>query len=125
MWSQQFIGGRIQYANTYTYGVSEQTTNGFHAALYTGGGLVDVRQLEAQRRRTHDTLFLGIAQVQEALLMGTGADLFGDLVYSHALTGQAEPTARPAARRLRLGAGAAVARDREPGGDGPDEPRAG
>jgi hypothetical protein len=29
--------------------------------------------------------------VQEALLVGTGADLFGDIVYSHALTGEANP----------------------------------
>ena len=34
---------------------------------------------------------LGIAQVQEAILISTGADLFGDLVYSHALTGEANP----------------------------------
>ena len=50
------------------YGVSEQTTNGFHAALYTGGGLVDVRKIESQSAATHDSVFRGIAQVQEALL---------------------------------------------------------
>jgi starch-binding outer membrane protein, SusD/RagB family len=95
LWAQQFTGTLQQYVNIYNYGVSEQTTNGFHASLYTGGGLVDVRRLEAQAIAAHDTLFLGIAQVQEALLMGTGADLFGDLVYSHALAGEPNPPLDP------------------------------
>jgi len=95
MWAQQFTGTNFQYINIYEYGVSEQTTNGFHAALYTGGGLVDARKIEKQSAATHDSIFLGIAQVQEALLMGTGADMFGDLVYSHALTGQANPPLDP------------------------------
>jgi hypothetical protein len=95
MWAQQFTGTNFQYVNIYNYGVSEQTTNGFHASLYTGGGLVDIRKLEAQSTAAGDSLFLGIAQVQEALLMGTGADLFGDLVYSQALKGTPNPPLDP------------------------------
>jgi hypothetical protein len=83
--TQQFEGGQSQYFNIYNYAIDENTTNGFHSALYGGGGLRDVRQLQANAREQGDTLFLGIAQIQEALLMGTGADLFGDLVYSEAL----------------------------------------
>jgi starch-binding outer membrane protein, SusD/RagB family len=89
--TQQFQGGQSQYYNTYTYAIDENTTNGFHTALYTGGGLKDVRQLQANARAQGDTLMLGIAQVQEAMLIGTGADLFGDLVYTQALTGTANP----------------------------------
>ena len=95
MWAQQFEGTNFQYVNIYNYGMSEQTTNGFHASLYTGGGLVDIRKLQDQARASGDSLFLGIAQVQEALLMGTGADLFGDLVYSHALKGEQNPPLDP------------------------------
>ena len=95
MWVQQFTGTNFQYVNIYNYGVSEQTTNGFHASLYTGGGLVDIRKLETQSQAAGDSLFLGIAQVQEALLMGTGADLFGDLVYSQALKGAPNPPLDP------------------------------
>jgi starch-binding outer membrane protein, SusD/RagB family len=95
MWVQQFTGTNFQYVNIYNYGVSEQTTNGFHASLYTGGGLVDIRKLESQSQAAGDSLFLGIAQVQEALLMGTGADLFGDLVYSQALKGTPNPPLDP------------------------------
>jgi starch-binding outer membrane protein, SusD/RagB family len=93
IFAQQFSGGLQQYLSLdQTYEVSEQTTNGFHTALYAGGGLVDVRKLEAGARAANDSLFLGIAQVQEAMLMGTGADLFGDLVYSQALAGTPNPT---------------------------------
>ena len=95
LWTRQLRGALQQYVDIYNYGYSEQTTNGFHSALYIGGGLVDVRRLQEGARATNDQLFLGIAQVQEALLIGTGADLFGDLVYSHALTGELNPPLDP------------------------------
>jgi hypothetical protein len=91
MWAQQMQGNVGQYQNLFRYGVSEQTTNGFYAALYIGGGLVDVRTLQEGALAANDTLFLGIAQVQEALLMTAGADLFGDVVYSEALKGDSLP----------------------------------
>lgn len=85
LWARHFAGGLQQYVDIYNYGNSEQVTNGFHTSLYIGGGLVDVRRLQAGATAANDKLYLGIAQVQEALLMGTGADLFGALVYSEAL----------------------------------------
>lgn len=95
LWARQLRGGLQQYVDIYNYGYSEQTTNGFHSSLYIGGGLVDVRRLQESARAINDQLFLGIAQVQEALLIGTGADLFGDLVYSQALTGELNPALDP------------------------------
>lgn len=95
MWTQQLLGTNLQYVDIYNYGVTEQTTGGFHAALYTGGGLVDLRRLEAQTSEAHDSVFHGVALVSEALLMGTGADLFGDLTYTHALTGEQNPPLDP------------------------------
>jgi len=85
LWAQQFKGGNIQYEAAYDYDISEQTTNGFHQSLYLGGGLVDIRKLEGQALAAHDSVFLGQAQVMEALVMGEGASMFGDLTYSHAL----------------------------------------
>src|SRR5262249_18410037 len=61
----------------------------------TGGGLVDIRRLEAQTAAAHDTVFHGVAEVMEALLMGTGADLFGALTYTHALTSERNPPLDP------------------------------
>ena len=89
MWVQSLAGVNQQYVPIYNYNISETTTNGFYSALYTTGGLIDLRKIEAASVNVHDSLFLGIAQAEEALLMGTGADLFGDVVYSQAF---ANPT---------------------------------
>ncbi|HYD54029.1 MAG TPA: SusD/RagB family nutrient-binding outer membrane lipoprotein, partial [Gemmatimonadaceae bacterium] len=85
LWTQQLSGTNIQTQAIYNYDVTEQTTNGFHQAIYTAGGLVDIRKLQARAAESRDSLMLGIAQVEEALLVGTAADLFGDITYSEAL----------------------------------------
>ncbi len=95
MWAQQLLGTNLQYVDIYNYGVSEDVTNGFQAGLYTGGALVDVRKVESQASSANDTLFHGIALVMEALIMGTGADLFGNLTYKEALTGIQNPQLDP------------------------------
>jgi hypothetical protein len=90
--AQQFHGVANQYgALEQRYSHDPSTTNGTHAALYTGGALVDIKKLQAGARAVGDSLYLGIAQIEEGALMGTGADLFGDLVYKQALTGDANP----------------------------------
>jgi hypothetical protein len=84
--SQQFHGVANQYgALESRYSHDPLTTNGSHAALYTSGALVDIKKLQTGARLVGDSLYLGIAQVEEGALMGTGADLFGDLVYKQAL----------------------------------------
>ena len=95
LWTQQFGGGGIQYAPYYDYEIDENTTNGFHQAVYIGGGLPDVRALQDLVRASGDSLFLGIAKVQEALIIGTAADLFGDIVYTHALKKEHNPALTP------------------------------
>ena len=90
--AQQFLGVANQYgALEQRYTHDPTTTNGTHAAIYTGGGLVDIKKLQAGARQVGDSLYLGIAQVMEGALMGTGADIFGDLVYKEALTGKPNP----------------------------------
>jgi hypothetical protein len=90
--AQQFAGIANQYGALQTrYTHDETTTNGSHAALYTTGGLVDIKKLQTGTRTVGDSLYLGIAQVEEGALMGTGADVFGDLVYKEALTGTTNP----------------------------------
>jgi starch-binding outer membrane protein, SusD/RagB family len=90
--AQQFHGVANQYgALDATYSHDPTTTNGTNAALYTQGGLVDIKKLQTGATLVGDSLYVGIAQVEEAALMGTGADLFGDLVYKQALQGVANP----------------------------------
>lgn len=90
--AQEFHGIANQYgALDATYSHDPTTTNGTHAALYTSGGLVDIKKLQTGARLIGDSLYVGIAQVEEGALMGTGADLFGDLVYKEALQGTLNP----------------------------------
>lgn len=85
---QQLSGAQSQYtALDQSYAINESTTGGFYSGLYGGGGLIDVRKIETGSRAVSDSLTLGIGQVDEALLMGTGADLFGNIVYSQAYKG--------------------------------------
>ncbi len=86
--TQQLVGTNAQYQSLYySYAINESTTGGFNSALYGGGGLIDIRKVETASTSNADSLTLGIAQVDEALLMGTGADLFGNVVYSQAYKG--------------------------------------
>lgn len=94
MYAQEFSGIARQYlALDQTYSQDPSTTNGQQQGIYASGGLVDIVKLENQSKAQGDTLFLGIAQVMEGALMGTGADLFGALVYSQAL--QQKPNPKP------------------------------
>ncbi|HET9682804.1 MAG TPA: SusD/RagB family nutrient-binding outer membrane lipoprotein [Gemmatimonadaceae bacterium] len=92
IFAQQFTGAGSQYqSNIETYQITEDNTNGAYASVYGGGGLVDVKKLEAGATAAKDTVFLGVAQVYEGFLMGTAADLFGDVVYSEAIQGTPNP----------------------------------
>ncbi|HWL40002.1 MAG TPA: SusD/RagB family nutrient-binding outer membrane lipoprotein [Gemmatimonadaceae bacterium] len=87
LFTQQLFGAQSQYIPLYAYGIDENSTNGQHTALYSAGGLVDIRNLQAGATALGDFHMLGIAKIQEALLMSLGADYFGDLVYTEALQG--------------------------------------
>jgi starch-binding outer membrane protein, SusD/RagB family len=84
--AQHFTGNQSQYqSQIQNYSINETVTNGLHAGIYGGGGLVDIKKIEASSVAADDKFFQGVAQVLEGALMGTGADYFGDLVYSKAL----------------------------------------
>jgi hypothetical protein len=95
MWSRQFAGGQNQYQSIYNYQYDEGIQSGYNSGLYTAGGLVDIVRAQKIAKDASNFALLGVVQVQEGLLMGTGADLFGNLVYSQALTGVANPTLDP------------------------------
>lgn len=95
IYAQQLAGVARQSGAQQVYAQDPTTTNGFHSGLYTAGALVDIQKLQKQAAVQGDTLMLGIAQVTEGALMGFGADLFGDLVYSQALKGVPNPTLDP------------------------------
>jgi len=86
IYTQQLHGLANQYgALDASYNQDPNTTNGTHQALYISGGLVDIKKLQEGSKAVNDYIYLGIAQIMEAALMGTGADIFGDLVYSQSM----------------------------------------
>ena len=91
MWAREFAGGQNQYQSIYNYLYDEGIQSGFNIGLYAAGGLVDIVRAQKIASDESNFAFLGILQVQEAITMGTGADLFGNLVYSHALTNEDNP----------------------------------
>jgi len=91
LFTQQLLGAQSQYIPLYQYAIDENATGGFHSALYGAGGLVDIRKLQQRSKDISDFTMLGIAQVLEGMVIGQGADYFGDLVYKGALQG-GDPT---------------------------------
>jgi hypothetical protein len=88
IFAQHFTGNQSQYqSQIQSYSLSETVTNGLQVSFYGGGGLVDVKKIEAAAVAANDKFLQGTAQVLEGALMGTAADYFGDLVYSQALQG--------------------------------------
>lgn len=86
MWTQQLRGAQRQYQTLGQYTVTEATTGGIFASLYSGRGLLDLRKIQDSARARGDSLLLGMALVMEGARVGTAADLFGDIPYSKVFT---------------------------------------
>ena len=96
MWMQQCtgIGGRFveQYGK---YTVNDVSWSFDFSSVYTGGGLIDIRKVEAGTRAANDRVWLGIAQVYEAFVIGTAADMWGDIPYREAVGNVVKPALDP------------------------------
>lgn len=85
MWTQQLKGVARQAKGTYEYtGVGEATFDGEFILPYVSGGLVDLRKVDSLARDGGDMHYLGVAQIIEAMEIGTTADMWGDIPYSQA-----------------------------------------
>ena len=85
-WMQQCSGinGRfVQQQDAYS--VNALTFDLPFQEVYSAGGLLSLRTVQASAEATGDDVYLGIAQVLEALLIGTTADIWGDIPYSEAV----------------------------------------
>lgn len=92
LWMQQCqgVGGRFVQGNS-AYKVTNATWNAEYAAVYGGGGLIDIKTIEARSDLAGDMQFKGIAEVWEALVIGSAADVFGDIPYREAAGSEAHP----------------------------------
>ncbi len=91
MFMQQMLGAQRQYQAIYQYSIDEGTAGGFYTGIYSGGNLYDLRNIQQAATDVGDSTLLGVAQVEEAMLMGTAADVFGDIVYDQAYSGPNPP----------------------------------
>ncbi len=76
----------VQQAAQYIFGEASNigANSGDWALVYGGGGLVDIRGVEAKAQAAGDSVWLGIAKIWEALTIGTASDMWGDIPYSEA-----------------------------------------
>lgn len=96
MWMQQMAGTDRQYQTLGTYTHSEGTFVTPWTYTYGGGGLFDLREIQAAALEINDRRYAGIAQVLEALVIGTAASFWGDIPYSEAANPSiATPTLDP------------------------------
>ena len=86
-------GRFVQNAAQYDFGEGSNlgANNGDWISVYDGGGLVDIKQIEADAQATGDSTFLGVAKIWEALTMGTASDMWGDIPYSEAVSNNTAP----------------------------------
>jgi hypothetical protein len=90
MWMQQMAGTDRQYIGYDQYSIVEGAF-GEYSAAYTGGGLIDMRSIEAQAEVDGNRILGGITKVWEALVMSFVADTYGDAAYSEAVSDIATP----------------------------------
>lgn len=84
MWMQSMAGTDRQYVPIGNYILDEDAFSGEWGNTYTGGGLIDERNIQKQSLLVGDTTYAGIAKVMEALTIATAADVWGDIPYSQA-----------------------------------------
>ena len=91
MWMQQCAGVDRQYATRELYTTTSTDFDTFFIAAYTGGGLIDIRAIEAEAAGAGDSVYVGVGKVLEAIDIGAAADLWGDIPYSDAVGGNPTP----------------------------------
>jgi hypothetical protein len=95
-WVQACSGGNSRFVQQAAQYVFNETSNigangGDWITAYDGGGLIDIKKVEAAVGAAGDSVWLGIAQIWEALTMGTVSSMWGDVPYSEAVSGKTNP----------------------------------
>ena len=95
VWMQQCAGTDRQYRQLGLYEYGEDAYNGPFSQVYVGGGLLDIRKMEAIADSAKDDVYGGVARVLEALTVGLAADVWGDVPYSQAVSDTLSPALDP------------------------------
>ncbi len=94
---QQCAGVDRQYLSLGKYAFTEDDFSGEFNLVYVGGGLLDIRKVEASADAAGDSVYGAIARIWEAYIVGTAADIWGEIPYSEAVGGVAQPHLDPQA----------------------------
>ena len=86
LWTQQTAGVANQFTARDIYDFDEEEGNPEWISIYSSGGLVDVRNaIELAETASPARLpYAGVLKIHEAYMVGTAADVFGDVPYSQA-----------------------------------------
>src|SRR5687768_16965830 len=84
MWTQQMTGTDRQFRALDTYILTEEDADGEFSTIYTGGGLIDLKDAIAQANAAGRRVYAGILKVHQAHMFGIAASLWGDMPYSEA-----------------------------------------
>lgn len=92
VWMQSMAGTDRQFQSLGVYTITQGTEDGEFARPYGGGGLIDLKYIKDKEGAAGDQLYVGIAQVYEAMFMTMTADIWGDIPYSQAAQPSTYPT---------------------------------
>ena len=95
LWVQQCAGTERQYQALGLYSYGEDAYDANFSQIYTGGGLIDIRRLQALADSSGDAIYGGIGRVMEAMMIGLAADVWGDIPYSEAVGEATTPALDP------------------------------
>jgi len=88
---QQIAGHSRQQIGYDLYGIGPSDVDGYFNSVYGsaitvqgGGGLLDIHKMQQLARGVNDSIYIGIAKVYEALVVGMAASIWGDIPYREA-----------------------------------------
>jgi hypothetical protein len=91
IWTQQMAGTDRQFATFDAYTITDADFEDEFDALYTQGGLVDIRNAIAQAEAAGRAPYAGVLKIHEAYLVGMHASFFGDIPYREAVSDVEDP----------------------------------
>ncbi len=86
MWMQQIKGTDRQAVAINTYNITQTDVNNLWNDIYTGP-LMDIKDIKTHAEESQADNYYAVAEILEALTLGTMTGLFGDIPYSDALNG--------------------------------------
>lgn len=76
------LGGRYDYGQASNFGAE----GGDWSTIYDGGGLVDIRAMEASAKSIGDSVYLGIVKIWDAFTIGMTTDMWSGVPYTQVTT---------------------------------------